>query len=133
MAEERVNGDVEGARNHHLAQPHGPRLVEKLEGARIDGGADDLFEQVLGQVAQAVLRLALVPLEEDVVEDLPAIEVGGEEKGNPSERGCEAAEAPQDPLVVSGIERERVHQVRGNQGAVEIVESRSCQGFVESP
>jgi hypothetical protein len=44
--------------------------------------ADDLFEQVLGQVAQAVLRLALVPLEEDVVEDLPAIEVGGDE-GNP--------------------------------------------------
>src|SRR3990172_1000130 len=68
VAEERLNRDVEGARDDDLPEPYRPRLVEKLEGAGVDGRPDDLLEQILGEKAQPVLRLALVPLEEDVVE-----------------------------------------------------------------
>jgi len=49
------------------------------------GSGSAPLEKIVGQEAEPILGLVPVPLEEDVVEDLPAVEVGGDEDRNAEE------------------------------------------------
>ena len=122
VIEQGPNGHLERARHDNLPQTAPARLLDERPGSGKDAGTDHVPVEILGERTKPVVRLAPIPLEEEIVEEFAAVEIGGEEEGNPGQRRGGGPETAEETLVVPGVVPEYVDEIRANQGAVEVVE-----------
>src|SRR5690348_9138657 len=129
---QRLDRQIESAGDYYLPQSQTARLLNQLVSSGKDGRLDDVFEQVLGKVAEPVFGLALVTLEVEVVKDFSAILVRDREHRKAQKRGGAHFETGHQPLLTACVERKCVHQVGAHQCALKIVECCACQTLSSS-
>src|SRR6185369_5214140 len=131
MFHQRLDREVERARDHHLPQSQLPRLVDELVSARKHRGLDHVFKQLLREIPQPVLRLPLVALEIQVVENFSAILVRHREDWKAQKRGRALFEAGHQALLATRVEREGMHEVCAYQSSLKIVECSPRQALLQ--
>src|SRR5215207_5439226 len=73
MVHEKLNGKIQSTGYHYLAETQTPRFFDKLVSPREYRRLDDIRKQLLGEITQPILGLALVSLEVEVVKNFSAI------------------------------------------------------------
>src|SRR6185295_4140352 len=95
----------------YLAQAEAARLLQQLVSAGENGRLQHGGEQVVGQVAETVLRDAFVSFEVEVVENLATVLVGDGEDREAQERGGTLLKAAEQARLITGVEAKGVDQV----------------------
>src|SRR2546423_11841120 len=125
MLHQRLHRKIERACDHHLPQSQLARLLDQLVSARKDRRLDHRLKQLLREVTQPVLRLALVTLEVEVIKNFSAILVRHREKWKAEERGRALLKTRHQAFLASCVKGERVNQIGAHQRPFKVIKGCS--------
>src|SRR5262249_17511465 len=116
------NHNVERARYNHLSKPQTARFGNQFESTRKDRRFQHVFKQLVGKITKSVFGFAFITFEEEIVEYLATVLIGGDEYGNAQNGGRSLCDALPQPLLIFRQEVEGMHKIGAYQRSLQIVE-----------
>src|ERR1043165_3100015 len=111
---QRLDGEIQRARDDDLPQAEAARFLDQLERARKHCGLEHILKKLVGKKAQPVFRFSLVTLEKKIVKDFSAILIRDGEERQAQERRSALLKTAKQPRLVLRVKTERMNKISAN-------------------